>query len=61
MRVFIKGYGPKFAYVKGPENIIAHFSSEPPSRMRRKKSPGRHGPAHTHDVNELQYLDFTDL
>jgi hypothetical protein len=36
-RVFIEEYGPKFAYVKGQDNVLADFFSRTPSRKGRKR------------------------
>jgi hypothetical protein len=43
--VFIKEHGPKFAYIKGQDNILADFFNRTPL-AEGKEAPGPFGPTH---------------
>ena len=60
-RVFIEEYGPKFAYVKGQDNIIADFFSRTPL-AEGKEAPGPYGPTHTDEPNEeVWFMDAEEF
>jgi hypothetical protein len=60
-RVFIEEYGPKFAYVKGQDNVLADFFSRTPL-AEGKEAPGPYGPTHTNEPNEeVWFMDAEEF